>query len=97
MYRYPVPSYGLSSAAEADVRAGEAAAALLLGASTQETIVSHSTTAGLGILAAGIGPTLTEGDEIVVTNLDHAANIGCCWSTCMKRSLDRSGPAIRIT
>ncbi|MCR9166079.1 MAG: aminotransferase class V-fold PLP-dependent enzyme [Nannocystaceae bacterium] len=70
-------SYSLSSAAEADVRAGEAAAALLLGASTQETIVSHSTTAGLGILAAGIGPTLTEGDEIVVTNLDHAANIGC--------------------
>lgn len=70
-------SYDLSRAAEADVRAGEAAAALLLGATPQETIVSHSTTAGLGIVAASIGPTLSEGDEIVVTNLDHAANIGC--------------------
>ena len=70
-------SYGLSQSAEADVRAGEAAAALLLGASTRETIVSHSTTMGFGTLAAGIGPTLSAGDEVVVTNLDHAANIGC--------------------
>lgn len=69
-------SYGLSRSAEADVRAGEAAAALLLGATACETIVSHSTTAGLAILAAGIGPTLSEGDEVIVTNLDHAANIG---------------------
>lgn len=71
-------SYGLSRSAEADVRAGEAAAALLLGASTRETIVSHSTTMGFRTLAAGIGPTLSAGDEVIVTNLDHAANI-CCW------------------
>ena len=76
-------SYGLSRAAEADVRAGEAA-------TPAETIVSHSTTAGLGILAAGIGPTLSEGDEIVVTNLDHAANIGC-W----RRMAARHGLAVR--
>ena len=69
-------SYGLSRSAEADVRAGEAAAALLLGATMRETVVSHSTTAGLATLAAGIGPTLSEGDEVIVTNLDHAANIG---------------------
>ncbi|MGH1342746.1 MAG: aminotransferase class V-fold PLP-dependent enzyme [Nannocystales bacterium] len=68
-------SYGRSQSAEADVRAGEAAAALLLGASTRESIVSHSTTMGFRTLAAGIGPTLDAGDEVVVTNLDHAANI----------------------
>lgn len=71
-------SYGLSQSAEADVRAGEAAAALLLGASTRETIVSHSTTMGFRMLADGIGPTLSPGDEVVITNLDHAANI-VCW------------------
>ena len=70
-------TYGLSRSAEADVRAGEAAAALLLGASVRETIVSHSTTAGLATLAAGIGPTLDARDQVIVTNLDHAANVGC--------------------
>lgn len=70
-------SYGLSRTAEADVRAGEAAAALLLGATMEETIVSHSTTAGLNTLAAAIGPILSPDDEVIVTNLDHAANIGC--------------------
>ncbi len=71
-------SYGLSRSAQVDVRAGEAAAALLFGASTRETIVSHSTTMGFRTLAAGIGPTLSAGDEVIVTNLDHAANI-VCW------------------
>ena len=79
-------SYGLSRSAEANVRAGEAAAALLLGASTRETIVSHSTTMGLGTLAAGIGPTFSAGDEVVVTDLDHAANIGC-WRRMAARHL----------
>ncbi len=77
-------SYGLSQAAEADVRAGEAAAASLLGATVRETIVSHSTTAGLATLAAGIGPILDPGDEVIVTNLDHAANIGC-WRRMANR------------
>ncbi len=77
-------SYELSQSAEADVRAGEAAAAHLLGATIPETIVSHSTTAGLATLAAGIGPLLRPGDEVVVTNLDHAANIGC-WRRMAQR------------
>jgi len=83
-------SYGLSRAAEAEVRAGEAAAAMLLGAAPHETIVSHSTTAGLATLADGIGPTFSEGDEVVVTNLDHASNIGC-W----RRMAARHGLAVR--
>lgn len=77
-------SYGLSRSAEADVRAGEASAALLLGASTRECIVSHSTTTGLAILSSGIGPMLSEGDEIIVTDLDHAANVGC-WTRLAAR------------
>ncbi len=77
-------SYGLSQSAEAEVRAGEAAAASLLGASPRETVVSHSTTAGLGLMAAGLGPLMDEGDEIVITNLDHASNIGC-WQRMAAR------------
>lgn len=83
-------SYGLSQSAEADVRAGEAAAALLLGTSTRETIVSHSTTMGFRMLADGIGPTLSPGDEVIVTNLDHSANI-VCW----RRMAARHGLVLR--
>ncbi len=70
-------SYGLSQSAEAAVRAGEAAAASLLGATVPETIVGPSTTANLNTLSLGIGALMQPGDEIVVTNLDHESNIGC--------------------
>ncbi|MEM6295743.1 MAG: aminotransferase class V-fold PLP-dependent enzyme [Myxococcota bacterium] len=77
-------SYGLSQSAEAAVRAGEATAATLLGASVAETIVGPSTTANLNTLSLGIGALMNPGDEIIVTNLDHESNIGC-WRRMASR------------
>lgn len=83
-------SYGLSQSAEAAVREGEAAAALLLGATAEETVVGASTTTNLRIIADAIGPLFDEGDEIIVTNLDHESNIGC-W----RRMAERHGLIVR--
>ncbi len=77
-------SYGLSQQAEAAVREGEAAAAHLLGASIEETIVGPSTTVNLETMARALGPRMSAGDEVVVTNLDHEANIGC-WRRMARR------------
>ncbi|MCH9688379.1 MAG: aminotransferase class V-fold PLP-dependent enzyme, partial [Deltaproteobacteria bacterium] len=69
-------SYALSSQAERRVRAGESMAARLLGATPPETVVGPSTTVNLATLARSIRPLLEPGDEVIVTNLDHEANIG---------------------
>lgn len=82
-------SYALSQQAQARVRAGEAAAAALVGASVQETIVGPSTTVNLKMLARALAPSLAPGDEVIVTDLDHEANIGC-W-----RSLQAHGVVVR--
>ncbi len=82
-------SYALSQEAEARVRAGEAAAAALIGASQPETIVGPSTTVNLKLLARALAPTFSPGDEVVITDLDHEANIGC-W-----RSLEARGLVVR--
>lgn len=82
-------SYPLSQQAMALVRAGEATAAALLGASMPETIVGPSTTVNLKTLARALAPTFAPGDEIVVTDLDHESNIGC-W-----RDTARQGMVVR--
>ncbi|MEM7159016.1 MAG: aminotransferase class V-fold PLP-dependent enzyme [Myxococcota bacterium] len=69
-------SYGLSQQAEGRVRRGEATAAELLGATPAETVVGPSTTANLATLSRAIQPLLSEGDEVIVTDLDHESNIG---------------------
>lgn len=69
-------SYALSQQAEARVRAGEATAAELLGTSPDQTVVGPSTTVNLATLARSLAPLLSPGDEVVVTDLDHEANIG---------------------
>lgn len=79
-------SYALSQEAEALVRAGEAAAAELIGASVEETIVGPSTTANLQTLARALAPTMQAGDELVVTDLDHESNIGC-WLRLAERGI----------
>ena len=79
-------SYVLSKEAEARVRAGEAAAAELIGASVEETIVGPSTTANLQTLSRALAPTMQPGDEVVVTNLDHESNIGC-WLRLADRGI----------
>lgn len=80
-------SYPQSVDATARVAAGHAAVATLVGATPDEIILGASTTANLRMLAAALG--LEAGDEVVVTDLDHEANIGG-W-----RSLERQGVVIR--
>ena len=81
--------YAPSQEASALVAAGREAAARLIGAEPDEVILSGSTTLNTLLLAQAIGPWFQPGDEIVVTNLDHEANIGA-W-----RRLEARGVVLR--
>ncbi len=68
---------------EASIKAGEAmeagyrAMAGLLNCNPDELTLGPSTTMNFYVLAQAIRPLLEPGDEIIVTNQDHEANIGC--------------------
>ena len=68
---------------EASIAAGKAmdesyqAMAALLACDSEELTLGPSTSMNTYILAQAVRPTLKPGDEIVVTNQDHEANIGC--------------------
>lgn len=79
MARWPVQhgaSYPLSLEAVARVAEGRAAAARLVGADPGEVVLGPSATVLLRRLAESLSPLWAPGDEVVVTNLDHEANIG---------------------
>lgn len=82
-------SYELSMAASAAVEEGRRAAARLVGAEASEIVLGPSSSALALRLAVALRPTWSDGDEIVVTNLDHEANIGS-W-----RRLEESGIVVR--
>lgn len=92
MTEYKVQPYGAS---EMSRRAGVAmdsgydAIAALLDTKSDNLTLGPSTTANLYVLANALRPGLAPGDEVVVTNQDHEANIGC-W-----RRLDEFGVVIR--
>ena len=91
MARWPVQigaSYALSAEAERRVRAGHGAMAEWIGAAPGTVVLGPSTTANLKLLAAALRPLWAEGDKVVVTNLDHEANVGP-W-----RQLEAGGIAI---
>jgi cysteine desulfurase family protein (TIGR01976 family) len=69
--------------------AGYGCMADLLNADPDELTLGPSTTMNFYVLAQALRPSLKPGDEIVVTNQDHEANIGC-W-----RRLDEFGVVIR--
>ncbi len=77
---YKVQPYGPF---ESSVIAGEAmdegyrCIARLLNANDDALTLGPSTTLNCYVLAHAIRPTLAEGDEVIVTNQDHEANIGC--------------------
>ena len=54
-----------------------------------EVVLGSSTTMLIRILADSMGRTLSDGDEIIVTNCDHEANIGA-W-----RELGERGVAVK--
>lgn len=92
MERLPVQlgaSYGLSVEAGEAVEAGRRAAATLVAAEPDEIVLGPSSTALVQRLATALRAGWSEGDEVVVTNLDHEANVGP-W-----RRLEESGIVLR--
>lgn len=92
MERLPVQlgaSYGLSVEARDAVEAGRCAAATLVGADPDEIVLGASSTVLAGQLATVLRASWEEGDEVVVTNLDHETNIGP-W-----RKLEHTGIVVR--
>ncbi|KAA3634737.1 MAG: aminotransferase class V-fold PLP-dependent enzyme [Proteobacteria bacterium] len=85
----PYAPYAMAQRAGAAMDAGYAAVAELLNADPDEITIGPSTTLNTYVLAQAIRSSIAEGDEIVVTNQDHEANIGC-W-----RRLEKSGAVIR--
>ncbi|MDJ0955686.1 MAG: aminotransferase class V-fold PLP-dependent enzyme [Arenicellales bacterium] len=89
---YKVQPYGLSAMS---IRAGEemdmayAKMAQLMNAKEEEITLGPSTTMNMYVIAQAVKDTLVEGDEIIVTNQDHEANIGC-W-----RRLEQSGLIVK--
>ena len=82
-------SYPASVEATEIVAAGRRAAATLVNAEADEIVLGPSTTMNVLVLAQALRPTMREGDAIVVTELDHEANIGA-W-----RRLEATGIEIR--
>ena len=82
-------SYPGSVRAGEAVDAGRADAARLFGAEADEIVFGASSTALVRLLARALRPRWTAGDEVVVTNLDHEANIGP-W-----RALEETGIVLR--
>ncbi|WP_008314784.1 aminotransferase class V-fold PLP-dependent enzyme [Leptolyngbya sp. PCC 6406] len=69
-------SYGVSQTATERVAAAHQGLATLINAPDPQTVVLGSSTSALfRILAHCLGQTLQPGDEVVVTNCDHEANI----------------------
>lgn len=80
-------SYAVSQAAGERVRAGVRAAASLVGTDDpSEVVIGSSTTQLIGNLAAAMERGLAPGDEIIVTAVDHQANIGA-WQRLARRGV----------
>ncbi len=83
-------SYRISREATELVDEGREAAAILLGGvEPDEVVLGPSTTMNVYVLAHALRSTWKDGDAVVVTNLDHEANIGA-W-----RRLEQTGIEIR--
>ncbi len=82
-------SYRISREAVARVDAGKRAIATLFGTGPGTVVIGSSTTQLVFNLAAALAPSLQPGDEIIVTEADHEANIGA-W-----RRLTRYGVVVR--
>ncbi|GJM43938.1 MAG: cysteine desulfurase-like protein [Gemmatimonadota bacterium] len=82
-------SYDVSALAMDRVAEATAAMAGFVNASPAEIVMGPSTTQLLHNLALCLGRTLAEGDEVIVTDCDHEANIGA-W-----RRLEERGVRVR--
>lgn len=82
-------SHAPSARATAEVADGHRAAERLVNADPGEVVLGASTTANLQLLARALRPNWGSATEVVVTNLDHEANIGA-W-----RALEGHGILVR--
>ncbi|MBT7671504.1 MAG: aminotransferase class V-fold PLP-dependent enzyme, partial [Proteobacteria bacterium] len=85
----PYSFSGLSQKAGEEMDESYTAIAELLNAREDEITIGPSTTLNFYVLAQSLRHLLKVGDEIIVTNQDHEANIGC-W-----RRLSEHGIIIR--
>ncbi len=84
-------SYDVSQQATARVQQGaQAIATLMNAADPAEVVMGGSTSLLLRILARCLSQTWQPGDEVIVTNSDHEANIGC-WM-----ELEEQGIIVKI-
>jgi cysteine desulfurase family protein (TIGR01976 family) len=80
-------SYEISQLAGQRVKAGARVAAELVNAGDEcEVILGSSTTMLMKLLSFSLVETFTPGDEVIVTNCDHEANIGP-WRNLEKRGM----------
>lgn len=80
-------SYAVSElAGERLALATKGMATLINANSFKEVVMGPSTTMMLKVLSISLGQTFTPGDEIIVTNCDHEANIGA-WVALEKQGM----------
>ena len=80
-------SYETSRKAQGRVDEGTRSVARLINAAdVREIVLGSSTTQLMANLAAALAPSFSAGDEIIVTNTDHEANIGA-WTRLGERGV----------
>ena len=85
----PGAAYPASARAAEMIAESHRAMAAMINALPEEVMIGPSTSMNVFLLAQALRPGLAEGDEIVVTNLDHEANVGA-W-----RKLAAAGVTVR--
>ena len=85
----PGAAYPASARAAEMIAESHQAMAAMINARPEEVMIGPSTSMNVFLLAQALRPSLAEGDEIVVTNLDHEANVGA-W-----RKLAAAGVTVR--
>ncbi|MBT5415511.1 MAG: cysteine desulfurase-like protein [Rhodospirillaceae bacterium] len=72
----PNNPYPASELATARLTEAKRLMAEMINATPEEVVVGHSTTNNVYVLSHALRPLMREGDEVIVTNLDHEANNG---------------------
>ena len=85
----PGAAYPASAHAAEMIAESHRAMAATINATPEETMIGPSTSMNVFLLAQALKPGLGEGDEVVVTDLDHEANVGA-W-----RKLAANGVTVR--
>ena len=85
----PGAAYPASARAAEMIADSHRAMAAMINAAPEEVMIGPSTSMNVFLLALALRPGFREGDEIVVTNLDHEANVGA-W-----RKLAAAGVTVR--